>query len=113
MLRTGDLAERDEDGFLYITGRLRRFIKVSGHRISLDEIDERIMDDLHIRAVCSGTDDNLVIFVLSDRDKSAVYEYVCRKISVVRPVFRVQTIEAFPVNEAGKILYSSLAELTE
>ena len=113
VLRTGDLAERDEDGFLYITGRLRRFIKVSGHRISLDEIDERIMDDLHIRAVCSGTDDNLVIFVLSDRDKSAVYEYVCRKISVVRPVFRVQTIEAFPVNEAGKILYSSLAELTE
>ena len=54
-LRTGDVGETDEDGYLYIVGRLKRFIKVSGHRISLDEIDEKIMSDMNIYSVSSGT----------------------------------------------------------
>lgn len=109
-LRTGDMAERDDDGFLYITGRLKRFIKVTGHRISLDEIDDRIMNDLNIRCVSSGVDDHLIIFVLSDEDGAAVQAYVRQKISVVRPSFRVVKIDAFPVNEAGKVLYGELFE---
>ena len=109
-LRTGDIAERDEDGFLYITGRLKRFIKVSGHRISLDEIDEQIMNDLHIRCVSSGEDDHLVIFVLSDEDADAVRDTITRKMSVVRTSFRVEVIDGFPLNEAGKVLYGALLE---
>lgn len=110
VLHTGDIAERDEDGFFYITGRLKRFIKIAGHRISLDEIDERIMNDIHIRCVSSGVDDHLVIFVLNDDDANAVRDYINRKISVVRPAFQVATIEAFPTNEAGKTLYGPLLE---
>ena len=33
-LWTGDLAERDEDGFLYHRGRAREILKVGGHRVS-------------------------------------------------------------------------------
>ena len=110
-LHTGDIGEWDEDGYLYITGRLRRFIKIAGHRISLDEIDEMIMNDLHIRCVSSGSDGHLVIFALKEEEKAAVQEYVRRKISVVRPVFRVVTIDAFPINEAGKVMYGKLQEM--
>lgn len=109
-LHTGDIAERDEDGFLYITGRLKRFIKVSGHRISLDEIDEQIMNDLHIRCVSTGIDDHLVIFVLSDEDAGAVRSSITRKMSVVRPALRVEVIDGFPLNESGKVLYGALLE---
>ena len=109
-LHSGDLAEQDEDGYLYITGRLKRFIKISGHRISLDEIDERIMNDIHIRCVSSGVDDHLVIFVLSDGDAAAVRDYINRQVSVVRPSLQVVTIDAFPTNEAGKTLYGALLE---
>ena len=109
-LYTGDIAERDEDGYLYITGRLKRFIKIAGHRISLDEIDEQIMNDLHIRCVSSGVDDHLVIFVLSDEDADAVRDTIIRKMSVVRPAFRVEVIDGFPLNEAGKVLYGALLE---
>ena len=109
-LRTGDVATWDEDGCLYITGRIKRFLKMSGHRVSLDEIDEKIMNDIHVRCVSSGLDDHLVIFVLSGEDKNAVQDYVRRKISVVRPSFQVALIDAFPTNEAGKILYGALLE---
>ena len=112
-IHTGDVAQRDEEGFIYITGRIKRFIKIAGHRISLDEIDERIMNDIHIRCVSSGTDDHLVIFVLSEADGNAVRDYVRQKISVVRPAFRVAVIDAFPTNEAGKILYGALLERAE
>ena len=107
-LRTGDIAERDEDGYLYITGRIKRFIKMSGHRISLDEIDEMIMNDIHIRCVSSGVDDHLVVFVLNADDADAVRDYIRRRISVVRTAFEVAVIDHFPTNEAGKILYGDL-----
>jgi len=109
-LRTGDIAERDEEGFLYIIGRLKRVIKMFGHRISLDEIDERIMNGINVRCVSSGVDDLLVIFVLSEGDKKAVEDYIRQKISVVRPSFRVEVIDEFPTNEAGKILYGALLD---
>lgn len=112
-LRTGDIAQRDEDGYLYITGRIKRFIKVSGHRISLDEIDEKIMNDIHIRCVSSGVDDHPVIFVLSDEDADAVRDYVLRNIGILRPVLTVETIDAFPTNEAGKVLYGELQEMAK
>ena len=110
-LHTGDLAEMDEDGFLYITGRLKRFIKISGSRISLDEIDSMIMNDLHIRSVSSGVDDNLVVFVLSDEDKDAVLKYLRQKFTAIRTALRVKKIDAFPLNESGKILYGALQKM--
>ena len=112
-LHTGDIGEWDEDGYLYITGRLKRYIKIAGHRISLDEIDEMIMNDLNIRCVSSGMDDHLVIFTLKEEEKDAVQEYARRKISVARPALRVVTIDAFPTNEAGKVMYGRLLELCQ
>ncbi len=39
-LWTGDLARRDEDGFVYIAGRSRELLKLGGHRVSPQEIEQ-------------------------------------------------------------------------
>ena len=110
ILRTGDVGETDEDGYLYIVGRLKRFIKVSGHRISLDEIDEKMMSDLNILTVSSGIDEHLIVFVTDEREKNIVEDYIRRKIAVVRRAFSVAVIPEIPRNDAGKVLYGELLE---
>ena len=40
VLHTGDLAQFDEDGYYYIVGRMKRFLKIYGNRVNLDETEE-------------------------------------------------------------------------
>ena len=61
VLHTGDLAQRDNDGFYYIVGRKNRYLKMFGNRINLDEIEQLILSE-EIECACSGVDDSLIIF---------------------------------------------------
>lgn len=69
---SGDYARCDEDGYLYFLGRRDQQVKVSGMRISPEEV-ETVMDDIEGLAECVvlGTegeegDDVIVAFVLTD-----------------------------------------------
>ena len=70
LLYTGDLGYKDEDGFFYVTGRMKRFIKIFGLRINLDEVQKMIENHFGISAACTGKDDLLKVLVHSD-DKLA------------------------------------------
>lgn len=61
ILHTGDLGRQDEDGFCYLTGRLRRFVKLAGNRVNMDEVEAALSKILGVMVVCSGTDDRLAV----------------------------------------------------
>lgn len=44
----GDNANRDDDGYIYVSGRSDEVLKVSGHRIGTAEIEAAIMDDQRV-----------------------------------------------------------------
>src|SRR5262249_19353473 len=59
-LRTGDLARKDDDGYFYIVGRLKRFLKMFGKRFNLDEVEKIVSQNFGRAVACYGRDDFLV-----------------------------------------------------
>lgn len=113
-LHTGDMARRDRDGFYYIVGRKKRFIKLYGNRVGLDEA-ERLLAARFPDAgfACVGRDDLLGVFHDSPDEglSDAVTAYLSEQMHFPPRVFQVRGLESIPKNEAGKTRYRALEEL--
>ncbi len=111
-LVTGDMARRDADGFYYIVGRKKRFLKILGKRINLDEVErllKRRFDTMDI--ACSGKDDELWIYVVDEGLKAEAVEYVFSEMDINRKLQKVMVIPEIPKNTSQKIQYSALPTL--
>ena len=108
ILETGDMAQRDEDGYYYITGRKKRFLKIYGNRVNLDEVDRLIKGKFEIEVACSGIDDHMYIFLTDDSVADPVKDYVA-SVTKLNPVaFNTVVIDKIPMNDSGKIRYKEL-----
>ena len=112
-LITGDMAKMDQDGYFYIVGRKKRFLKIYGNRVNLDETEQILktrFEDYDF--ACAGKDDQLYVFVTSDieQEQAAVKKYLSEKTGLNHKAFTIQFIEKIPKNEAGKTLYAKLEE---
>jgi long-chain acyl-CoA synthetase len=106
-LITGDLAKRDSDNFYYIVGRKKRFIKLYGNRLNLDET-ERLIKNIIPDCACTGTDDNLVVYITDHAMESQVRDYLSKKTGINIKAFSVKHIDKIPKNTSGKTIYSNL-----
>lgn len=111
-LETGDMAVRDKDGFFTVVGRKKRFLKIFGNRVSLDEA-EALLNSRGIKCVCGGRDDLLKIYIVNaDNDELAhAVDLISAKLELNRSAFRAVSIDDIPRNESGKVLYSKLEKL--
>ena len=109
VLHTGDMAKRDEDGFYYITGRKKRFLKIFGNRVNLDEV-ETLLKKEGIESVCVGKDDMMKIFITNPEKEGETVDYIVHHTGISRGGFSVSHITEIPRNASGKILYSALEE---
>ena len=112
ILQTGDMAQFDEDGYYYIVGRKKRFLKIYGNRVNLDEIDRLIkgwFDDIDCASI--GVDDHMYIFVTHEVEAIDIKAFVAQKTGLNPSAFQVVTIDEIPKNNAGKILYRELERM--
>lgn len=107
VLITGDLARRDSDGFYYIVGRKKRFIKIYGNRVNLDET-ERMLKNLVSDCACTGIDDHLIIYITKKDKMDDIRKFIMSKTKINHIAFSVRYIDEIPKNSSGKTTYSSL-----
>lgn len=113
VLETGDMAQFDEDGFYYIVGRKKRFLKIYGNRINLDEVDRLIKGRFEIEVASAGVDDHMYIFVTDGKYADSVRDFVINKTKLNPAAFRVVVIDEIPKNDSGKTLYKELVKYYE
>jgi long-chain acyl-CoA synthetase len=110
LLITGDLAKRDAEGFYYIVGRKKRFIKLFGNRINLDDT-ERLIKNITANVACTGLDDKMVIYITDEELISKVKSFVVEKTKINQKAFKVALVDLIPKNSSGKTIYSELPKI--
>ena len=115
ILHTGDLAICDDDGDYQIIGRLKRFIKIIGQRINLDEV-EQFYYEKKLTVVCSGQDDLLSCYIVKSSMTSEYSTDICQKLlglflNIHSSYCRCFLIDKVPYFSSGKINYPELTLL--
>ena len=113
--RSGDLGRFDEDGFLFIEGRLSRFSKIGGEMVAHETVEARILEALGLPAtgdaqfVVVGIPDeakgeSLVLLTMIDLDQADLRN---RLSALGMPNLwiprRIQRVESLPVLGTGKL----------
>jgi len=110
-LETGDMAKFDKDGYYYIVGRKKRFLKIFGNRVNLDETERLLKTEFpNCDFACAGVDDKMSVFVTDEKIKDAVLPFLTDKLKFHASAFKICLINAIPRNESGKVLYKDLPE---
>ena len=104
VMHTGDLARRDADGCYFIIGRLKRFLKIYGLRIGLDEVERMIKTEYKMDCYCKGDDEKLVVLVTDVRLQEVLPNFIEEKIHLFHQSVEVQVVKEILRNETGKVI---------
>jgi len=109
VLETGDMAQMDADGFFTIVGRKKRFLKMYGNRVNLDETERMLKAAFpECECACAGRDDHLMIFATSEESLPAMRAFLSEKTGLNLSGFHTLKLDAIPKNDSGKTLYREL-----
>ena len=122
----GDGAKLDDDGTLWILGRVDDVMNVSGHRISTTEVESALVSNPKIAeaAVVGATDETtgqgIVAFVIlragvedGDGLVKELRDHVAREIGPIAKPRQIMVVPELPKTRSGKIMRRLLRDVAE
>ncbi|MDX2164098.1 MAG: acyl-[ACP]--phospholipid O-acyltransferase [Gammaproteobacteria bacterium] len=115
---TGDVVSVDDDGFITIRGRAKRFAKIGGEMISLTAVEEAVSHlwPGFVHAVLNLPDERkgeqlLLITTYPEADRRHIVEFFKKEgMSELSLPKRVKVIKSMPLLGSGKVDYVTLKE---
>ena len=116
---TGDFARRDEDGYIWVIGRIDDVIKVSGYRLGTAEIESALVSHAAVaEAACIGVPDpnevkgNIIKaycilrqgFEPSEKLSQALRDHVGHEMGPIAKPTTVEFVDSLPKTRSGKIM---------
>jgi len=119
-LHTGDLARLDEDGYLYIVGRLKDVIIRGGNNVHSGDVESAIAEFPGVQEVAVagiphpvlGEDVAAWIVPLPGTkvDETKLKEFLAERLSDYKIPRRITMVESLPRNATGKVVKRELVE---
>jgi acyl-CoA synthetase (AMP-forming)/AMP-acid ligase II len=119
--KTGDMGQIDQEGFLYITGRIKEMLIIAGENVFPREIEETLTDhqDVLAAAVVGRIDDSrgevAVAFIeLIDGatfDEQKLRAWCRDRIAPFKVPKTITVLPVLPRNPTGKIVRRELTKL--
>jgi long-chain-fatty-acid--[acyl-carrier-protein] ligase len=119
--KTGDLGYVDKDGYLYISGRLKRFVKIAGEMISLPAIEEVLLrkygsaEEVALALEAKEYGDGsvkFVVFSVKPLEVSQINAYLREQgVSNLVKVSEVVVLDEIPLLGTGKTDFMSLRKM--
>lgn len=100
VIKTGDLAQIDEDGFITITGRSKRFVKMHGTSVNLDHV-EGLLKTAGIDCLVVGRDNRIVV-CYRDTDQASVERAAAQNFAFHPSTFTLREVPELPQTTSGK-----------
>lgn len=109
---TGDIGWRDEEGFIFLEGRKDNLLKVGGHRINPQEVEDALLaTELAVEASVVGVADELLGKRLSalvvPLNGDAAPEAILEKCAALLPKYKMPSelrfVRTLPKNANGKV----------
>ena len=120
-LRTGDLGRMDEEGYVFITGRLKELIIKGGENIAPREIDDAlyshpdVVEASAFACPCERYGQRVeagVVLVSGSQVSSAELIAICHeKVGTFKSPDKIHMLETLPKGPSGKIQRMKLAEI--
>jgi len=107
-LHTGDIGYLDT-GFLYLTGRRQRIVKILGLRLSLEDV-ERLFEDVGVAAAIDRGDRGILL--LTEEPPGGfekVRPLVAAKLGIPASLLAIRRVRRIPRTTTGKIDYARLS----
>ena len=123
----GDGAKKDEDGDLWLLGRVDDVMNVSGHRISTTEVESALVSHPKVAeaAVVGATDpmtgQGIVAFVILRADAgdggeqivAELRDHVTKEIGPIAKPRQIMVVPELPKTRSGKIMQRLLRDVAE
>lgn len=113
LLRTGDTARMDSDGRIFLTGRLKRIVKLHGIRINLDDIECAVEEKYGISCACCGEENQLKVFLMNLKLPIGVNEWIAKRFKFSRATIYCYAIDDFPRTSNQKVDYQALNHINK
>jgi fatty-acyl-CoA synthase len=119
--RTGDLGRMDEDGYYFISDRLKRMINAAGLKVWPAEVEAAMYQHPAVKECCiiaspderKGETVKAVVVLNAEAagtKPEAIIEWMRTKMAAYKVPRRIEFIDALPRTPSGKIQWRSLQE---
>jgi acyl-[acyl-carrier-protein]-phospholipid O-acyltransferase/long-chain-fatty-acid--[acyl-carrier-protein] ligase len=115
---TGDMGYLDADNYLWLAGRLKRFVKIGGEMISLVRVEDQLTRVLPNGVECCVVDvpdpvkgARIVAAVTRKIDEKAISKELGRALPNIALPRRFVVLDELPMMGSGKVDFRAVAEL--